>query len=58
MRIREISIYPNSKGWAISETHKYMATMLEKLNIKVKFKRFDITSKYRYLHERYQSKSY
>lgn len=54
MKIKEISIYPNSKGWAISETHKYMAAILEKLNIKVKFKKFDIKSKYRYLHDRYQ----
>ena len=54
MRIKEISIYPNSTGWAVSETHKYMATILDKLGIKVKFRKFDITTKYRYLHERYQ----
>ncbi len=54
MRISEISIYPNSNGWAVSETHKYMVQILTKLGIKVKFRKFDIKSKYRYLHERYQ----
>tara|TARA_A100001388_G_scaffold277370_1_gene268222 strand:- start:151 stop:1161 length:1011 start_codon:yes stop_codon:yes gene_type:complete len=54
MRIKELSIYPNTSGWAISETHAYMISILKKLGVKVKSKKFDITTKYRYLNMRYQ----
>ena len=54
MKIKKLSIYQNSSGWAISETHNYMISILLKLGIEVKIKKFDITTKYRYLNMRYQ----